>query len=116
VIPVYAILHDWPALAAIVGTRIYRAFAGDTPTAPYVVWRTLADVPDNHLSGPPPSDRYSIRVDCFADTEAGSDALAIACRDAIEQAGQVQNIQDLGREPDTKLWRYTIDADIFRNR
>ena len=108
-IPVYRILHDWPAVAAIVNTRIFRD---------YVVWAMLADVPDNHLSGPPPSDRYSVSVDTFSTTEARSDALVKACRDAIEADGhaQVQTIQSLGRETDTTLWRYNISADIFRNR
>lgn len=115
-IPVYGILHGWPAVAALVGTRIYREFAGDTPAAPYVVWRILAGVPDNNLSSVAPSDRWSVRIDTFAATEAASDALTVACRDAFEQQGhQVLTIQSLGRE-DTGLWRYTFDVDIFRNR
>lgn len=112
----YKILHDWAAVAAMVGTRIYRAFAGDAPTAPYVVWSTPAIVPDNHLSGPPPSDRYTLSVDTFADDEAESDVLTGACRDALEATGHVLTIQSLGKETDTGLWRYNITADIFRNR
>ena len=117
-IPVYRILHSWAPVAAIVNTRIFRDFAGDQPAADYVVWSMLADVPDNHLSGPPPSDRYSVSIDTFSTTEARSDALVKACRDAIEADGhaQVQTIQSLGRETSTALWRYNISADIFRNR
>lgn len=116
-IPVYKALHDWPAVAAIVGTRIYRDFAGDEPTAPYVVWSILSGVPDNHLSGPAPSDRYTVSVDVFAKTEQQSDELLVACRDAMEQQGhQVLTIQSLGREKDAALWRYTFDADFFSNR
>lgn len=116
-IPVYKALHDWPAVAALVGTRIYREFAGDGPVAPYVVWGILSGVPDNNLSSVAPSDRYTVSVDCFATTEAQSDALVTACRDAMEQAGhQVLTIQSLGREPDTTLWRYTFDVDFFKNR
>ena len=115
-IGVYKILHDAAAVAAIVGTRIYRDFGGDAPAAPYVVWSLLAGVPDNHLSGTPPSDRYSVSVDTFAANEAASDALTRACRDALEVSGHVLSIQSLGREADTGLWRYNITADIFRNR
>lgn len=116
-IPVYGVLHGAAAVAALVGTRIYREFAGNAPTAPYVVWSMLAGVPDNHLSGVPPSDRYTVRIDCFARDEAESDALLIACRDAMEAAGhQVQTIQSLGREADTTLWHYVMDVDFFRNR
>lgn len=117
-IGVYKILHDWPAVAAIVGTRIFRDFGGTSPAADYVVWSMLAAVPDNHLSGPPPSDRYSVSVDTFSTTEARSDTLVKACRDAIENEGHgiVLTIQSLGREDSTTLWRYNISADIFRNR
>lgn len=116
-IPVYGILHNWPAVAALVGTRIYREFAGDTPAAPYLVWGILAGNPHNHLSGAPVSDRWSVSVDGFASTEAASDALLLAARDAFEQSGhQVLTIQSLGRETDTGLWRWTFDADVFRNR
>lgn len=117
-IPVYKILHDWAPVAAIVGTRIFRDFGGSAPAADYVVWSMLAVVPDNHLSGPPVSDRYSVSVDTFSTTEARSDALVKACRDAIEADGhaQVLTIQSLGREAETTLWRWNISADIFRNR
>ncbi len=116
-IPVYKALHDWPAVAALVATRIYREFAGNTPVAPYVVWGILAGVPDNNLSNLPPSDRYSIRVDTFSKTEAQSDALVKACRDALEATGhQVLTIQSLGKEMDTDLWRMSFDADWFANR
>ncbi len=115
-IPVYKILHDAAPVAAIVGVRIYRDFAGDAPIAPYVVWSMLSGVPENNLSQTPPTDRYSVSVDCFALTEAASDALVLACRNAMEAAGHVQTIQSLGRESDTKLWRYSMDADIWRNR
>ena len=114
---VYPALHGAAPVAAIVGTRIYRDFAGNAPTAPYIVWSLPATVPELNLSwGPPPTDRYSVSVDVFALTEAQSDALVVAARDAMEAIGHVLTIQSLGREPDTGLWRYTFDTDVFHNR
>lgn len=115
-IGLYKILHDSAPVAAIVGSRIYRDFAGDAPAAPYVVWTLLAGVPENNLSSAPPSDRYSVSVDGYSLTEAASDALLVACRDAIEAVGHVLTIQSLGREADSHLWRYSFDADLFLNR
>ena len=116
-IPLYAMLRSNPALVSLVGTRIYRSWAGDNAIAPYVVWTVVATPPDNHMSGRPPSDRYSVTVDCFARNEAESDALMKACRDAAETYGQLSSgPQDLGRDLDSTLWRWTFTVDISRNR
>ena len=116
-IPFYAMLRSNPAVVALVGTRIYRSWAGENAVAPYVVWQVVATPPDNHLSGRPPSDRYSVTVDCFARNEAESDLLMRACRDAAETYGQLSSgPQDLGRDLDTTLWRWNFTVDISRNR
>lgn len=115
-IPMYAILRT-PAVIALVGTRVYRDWAGDAPAAPYVVWSLLAAPPDNTMSERPPSDRYSVAVDGFALNEAQSDALLVACQNAVEGVGLVTSgPQSLGKETDTKLWRWTFTVDIHRNR
>lgn len=114
---VYPALAGHAPLAAIVGTRIYRDFAGDAPTAPYVVWSLLATVPSNHLAGRPPADRYSVSVDVFSPDRAQSDAMVVAARDAMEAIGVMSSgPQSLGRDDATGLYRYTFTVDVFRNR
>lgn len=114
---IYGALHGHAPVETLVDTRIYRDFAGDAPTAPYVVWTLLTTVPDNHLSGAPPSDRYSVAVDVFAESPADADALVIAARDAMETIGQLSSgPQSLGRDESTHLWRYTFTTDVHRQR
>ncbi len=114
---VYPALSGHAPLAAIAGARIHRDYAGDKPDAPYVVWSLLATVAGNHLSGPPLSDRYSVSVDVFSTDRAQSDVLLVAARDAMEQIGRMTSgPQSLGRDPDTKLFRYTFTVDVFLNR
>jgi len=112
---VYPVLNV-PAVAAIVGTRIYQDIARPDAVAPYVVWSRLAVVPENNLSNPPPGDRESISVDVFAKTEAQRDALTVAVRNALEARGHVLTIQSLGQDVDTQNWRMTLDADIHSTR
>lgn len=113
----YPALKDAAPVAAIVGTRIYRDHAGDTPGEPYVVWRLLSALPIHPLGQLPPTDHYTVAIDCFGTTEAQSDALVVACRDAIEAIGRLSSpIQSLGKEAETNLWRYTFAADIFVDR
>lgn len=114
---VYPALANHAPLAALVGARIYRDYAGDAPTAPYVVWGILATNPSEHLSGRPPSDRYSVSVDVFGLNPAQSDALVIAARDAMEGIGVMSSgPQSLGRDTDSQLWRWTFTVDVYRNR
>lgn len=114
---IYPTLKDAAPVAAIVGTRIYRDHAGDSPGEPYVVWSLVAGVPIHPLGQTPPTDRYSVSIDCFSPTEVQSDALVVACRNAVEAIGRLSSgIQSLGREAETNLWRYTFTVDIFRDR
>lgn len=111
---IYPALSGYAPLSSIVGARIHRDFGGDAPTAPYVVWSILATVPHNHLSGRPPSDRYSVSVDVFAADRATSDALVIAARDAMEAIGVLSSgPQSLGYDVGTGLFRYTFTVDVF---
>ena len=114
---IYPALKNYAPLNALVNGRIYRDYAGDAPTAPYVVWMLLATVPSNHLSGIPGADRYSIAVDVFSTDRAQSDAMLVAARDAMEAIGRMTSgPQSLGRDSETKLFRYTFTVDVFKNR
>lgn len=114
---VFPALANYAPLAALVGARIYRDFAGDVPVAPYVVWSILATVPSDHLSGRPRADRYSVSIDVFGNSPAQSDAVLYAARDAMEAIGDMTSgPQSLGRDDATKLWRYTFTVDVFLNR
>ena len=114
---VYPALANHAPLASLVGTRIYREFGGDSPTAPYAVWSILATVPSGHISGRPRADRYSVSVDVFGKTPAQSDALVVAARDAMEAIGEMTSgPQSLGRDSETQLWRWTFTVDVFVNR
>lgn len=114
---VYPALANHAPLAAIVGARIYRDYAGNAPAAPYLVWSILATVPSRQISGRPPSDRYSVSVDVFSRSQAQSDALVLAARDAMEAIGDLSSgPQSLGFDPATELWRYTLTVDVFVNR
>ena len=115
---VYQALSGHAPLAAIAGARIHRDYAGDKPVAPYVVWSILATVSSQGIDQfAARADRYSISVDVFSTDRAQSDALLVAARDAMEQIGRMTSgPQSLGRDPDTKLFRYTFTVDVFLNR
>ena len=106
----------YPALVAELGfTRVYRDFAGDAPVTPYAVWTPLAVNPHNNLDRAN-ADVHAVSVDVFSRTQQESDALIRKARDAMEAIGYVETIQSLGYDSVTRLWRYSLTAEIQVNR
>jgi hypothetical protein len=116
---IYPMLKASSAVKAIIGNtpRAYRH--GDAPqdtTKPYVTWQLVSGNPDNHLSGVPVSDRYSVQVDCWHQTDAGVEQLATAVRNAIEPHAHLISIPVNERERDTKLYRIALQFDVLQSR
>ncbi len=120
--PIFQTLKASTDVKAIVGTnppRIYRH--GSAPqrpdglplTDPYITWFMVVAVPENNLSDPPPTDRQTIQIDCWHQTDAGIVALSDAVRDAIELVAHITGSTNDGREPETKLYRHTHVADFW---
>lgn len=115
---VYSALKANTTLNGLVNGRIYRDFAGDSPTVPYVVWSILTAVPGGGMSRYSAyNDRFSVSVDVFANDQAQSDTMIAAARAAMETIGPVSSgPQSLGMDAQTRIWRYTFTTDVYVNR
>ncbi|KCV40736.1 PF11367 family protein [Bordetella bronchiseptica 345] len=73
-----------------------------------------------NLSSVPKSDVGVVQIDCYAgpggSAESLVERLATAARDALDAAGIVNRISFSTREPDTELFRISLQADFIRNR
>ncbi len=121
--PVFQLLKASSNVRAIVGTnppRIWRhgAVPESVPTPirdAYVVWLVIL-TPENQISGTPTADRATVQLDCFHPTDAGVVDLATAVRDALEPHGHMTSTPFDGKEPESKLFRMSLQFDIFVNR
>jgi hypothetical protein len=117
---IYQILRTSNAVKAIVGTspsRIYRhESAPQDTTKPYITWFIITGVPQNTLSETPNIDAISIQVDCWHQTDAGVESMAIAVRDAMETVSHMTSIVVNEREPETKLYRIGLQFDVWLDR
>lgn len=111
---VYAWLTGDAAVAALVGTKVYREVA-EPVSAPYIVWSVLAAPPENNL-GAPPGDHVAVRIDCLARSEREVDSLALVARNTMERHGMVETLQSLGKEEGTGFWRIVFDVTIYHHR
>ena len=110
--PIYPTLAAWPAVAAIVGSRVYpHADAPQDVTAPYVTWFLAGGAPEITLSEPPPVDRMTVQIDCWHNTSAGVIALAESVRAAIEPHAHVTGYPINARDAETKLYRFGLQLD-----
>ena len=117
--PLYAALAAAPAVTAIVGSppRAYRhGSAPQDTTRPYITWFLLAGVPENELSDVPGIDRCTLQVDCWHQTDAGIEALAVAVRDAVEPLAHCTAVPINTREAETKLYRIALQFDWWLSR
>ena len=117
--PVFQTLKASTAVKSIVGTnppRIYRHGSAPQDTSnPYITWFALP-APENTLSEAPLVDRVAVQIDCWHQTDAGVESLAVAVRDAIEpHAHMTATLADL-REPETKLYRIALQFDWWLDR
>lgn len=114
---VYALLQGAAAVVAIVGTKIGRHGSMPQETvAPYITWVIVADQPHDTLSESPGSDFSTVQIDCWSADDAQAVALARAVRNALDAAGHHNRVVVDLREPETKLYRVGIEADLITQR
>lgn len=121
---VFTLLAADSTVTGIIGASPVRAYRhGSAPqnvVAPYVTWFVVSGVPENQLSGTPPTDRYTVQVDCWSNnTGTGAtevEELAAAVRDAIEPSGYMTGIVANNRDPDTQRYRIGMQFDIWQDR
>jgi hypothetical protein len=115
--PIYSTLRSSAAVLAIVGNSIYRhGAAPQGQSAPYITWSIVSGAPENTLSELPQVDSLKIQVDCWHGKDAGVEDLAAAVRNALEPYAHMTRINVDEQEPDTKLYRISLQFDWWLTR
>jgi hypothetical protein len=115
--PVFTTLRQNATVLSTVGNRIYRH--GDAPqnvTKPYITWFVVMGMPELQISGSPCSDKDTVQIDCWSENDSEVELLAYAVRSALDDAKITNRIVVNGRENETRLYRFGIEADIIRSR
>lgn len=91
------------------------------PTAPgyalpYAVWQTAYGSPENYLGNRPDMDNYGVQVDAYAATPEAARAVLDALSYALETSAHVVSWRGEEREPDTNLFRSSMDVEFFTPR
>lgn len=115
--PIYSTLRSSPAVVNIVASKIYRhGAAPQNCVAPYLTWSLVFGNPENTLSEPPQIDSLQLQVDCWHSKDALVEELAKAVRDALEPYAHMTGIPVDGQDPDTQLYRMSLQFDWWLSR
>lgn len=117
-----ATIYGW------LNTTAIKALIGDPPRAapagaeehegekPYITWQIVSGTAQNYLAEAPDMDDYRIQFDLYAKTDAGSWQLLRALREALEPHGHEVSFNLDLRDPETQLYRKSVDFEFWLPR
>lgn len=114
---VYQTIRQDSTVVSIVGQRIYRhGSAPQNVQKPYITWFLVTGTPENVLNAAPCSDRNTVQIDCWSESDEQIEQLAYSVRDALDSNLIANRMVINNRESDTKLYRIAIEADFIASR
>lgn len=112
-----------PAVAALVGSKVYWVNVPQIDALPYIRLQTISDPRPEHLGGYDRSRVTRVQVDCFAATYAAARAAAEATIAAVAAPATVGGIRfgrvkaegprDLGEDVDGVGYIYRASLDLL---
>jgi hypothetical protein len=118
--PVFSIAAANSGVTALLGSNPTRLYpfgeAPQTVAKPYAVWQTVVGLPENYIGQAPDIDLHSVQVDVYADTASSALAVATALRNAYQAGHYVTSFRTWPREPETNLYRVTLEVDFWQSR
>ncbi|ATX89008.1 TPA: DUF3168 domain-containing protein [Klebsiella aerogenes] len=118
--PIFAVCSASQLVKDLLGEHPVRLYPfgmqDDNIVYPYAVWQNIAGAPENYLNQRPDTDRYSLQLDVYADTDADVIAVARALRDAVETKAYITRWGEQTRDPETGRYRYSFDIDWIVQR
>lgn len=117
---VFQLLAGDSSVTDILGTAPTRVYLfdnapQDTPE-PYVTWQIVVSTPENSHSELPRVDQDRVQVDIWALNQATCIDLAGKVRDAIEPTAHMITKINMGKDPDTKLFRWVLEFTFWTGR
>lgn len=119
--PVFALLSASTPLKAIVGTSPVRVWMDTVPPdqsqdRPYITWNVVGGSPENYLKAVPKIDNGRIQIDTWSKDKDQCHTMAKLVRDLLEPTSYMIGVPVSGYEPDTMLYRYTLEFSFWTRR
>jgi len=121
-VPVFALLSASSSVTTLIGTDPVRAFPSGRMTqgqpVPAVTWQVISGQPESYLAERAGMDYFRVQVDCWANTNAGANELAVAVREALEDGANnvLESFNPDDYEPETERHRVSFDFSFWVDR
>lgn len=121
----FRVLAADPAVTDLIGTNPVRCFPhGQAPQGvayPYVTHMAPSIRPINSLdSGGAPADTALVQVSIWSSNAGGAvasaDQVYRAVRAALEADHDIEDVRDMGKDPETGSYRIDLDVRMFAHR
>lgn len=112
------ILLGQPALAALLGERMYPVTLPQGATLPAVTYSLISGTTEGDSQDGPGVSRRRYQFDCWAETYSAATVVATALATAVSgtsrigQASFIDNEVD-SYEPETQRWRRIVDVMVW---
>ena len=117
---VFQLLAGDSSVTDIIGTSPTRCYLfGDAPQGevnPFVTWSVVVSTPENHLTKLPVVDADRVQIDAYALDQQTLVTLCGRIRDAIEPHAHMITKINMGKDPDTDLFRWVLEFRFFTSR
>lgn len=119
--PLFQIMSASTAVRAAIGTPPSMRFfpfgeADQNTQKPYVTWQIISGIPENYIGQLPDIDDFRVQIDVWAVTQDSANSVAQAVRDAIEPHAYIVGSGNTTRDPETRAYRYMLDAEFYTPR
>ena len=95
------------------GLKLFEFDPDINVKTPYATWQIIHAAGDENFSGVSEMDEVVLQIDIYGKNKAENRQIAKLIRKAIEQDCQVENFTGNIREPDTDLFRISLDTRWF---
>lgn len=114
--PIFTLcMNDQAVTDALLDDGILRLYlfgmAPDGVKKPYAVWQLVSGDPINYMHGRPDTERHVLQIDVYADTASESRSVLASIEHAIELDSHIVRYGGESRDPETRNYRSTMDAE-----
>lgn len=92
------------------GLKVAEFDADNIPSAPYVCWQIINANPEQYLSDRSDMDDVYVQIDIYATKKSTARQIGRLLRNAIEEDCYLEGYTGAEREPETKLYRVSLDT------
>lgn len=110
----YSALSNDATVSGYVGTKIYPSVAPKGTAAPYIVYKVVSIIPQNHLTGESDMKNKRVEINIYAKDYGDAQAIYAAVDVAVKTLAAIKQSFVQLWDTDPELHRFSVDYSIWK--